>query len=926
MGNRIIISESQYSRVFLNEQKDYNDDLLYYINPVYKDFEGKSVKQMFGDWTGSLSDLRNRLTGEFMPHLQNSKLTSMGGKIPLFRETMDYNETLRHWNKVRSPYGWKGSKIIMVDGKWLEKNGKNAFNIIGGSSNMYGEGAKCNIFSPQWLIERYLQISNIIELGMDDFANYDKAFYKAKKREEEVDYYKKLKVFYEKRKNWEDKYGGINKKIWDSLKISVYQKPPEHIEIADNNSKDKYTPIDRFEDLAPIDNYNISKTEKEENREKDKYVLTKEFIADMFGVNLDILRDDLTLSNTVTDKRVDQIKIFQDWLDKYYPNWISPPLNKKIESGYGKFGPKTKIAWKKRGGEFADLWKLSKIPERPLKPIKPVILSSTGDEYEYKSDMEKQKEDIKDLVGGITERNNILNTQKLVFNKSNSYTKGVSTVQKYCTPHHISTTKDDNYAFGERKNYSPNYYNLCDTNGVWIYQSDIKTTVGCGCVSPQQGTYIDNDGGGSFDHITWKETRGPLKVFDDWAATCVEDGHCIADIASIAVLFIPGIGIALSGIIDAISAGVYVYQKKEGWKINAILTGLGAFGAGTEVLRVFRKANKVKEITLSMANAGKELKKLEGTLNYKNLSKGGQAAERGKILQDSLKGLSSGDITDLKNMIHSVQNLNKTGDFAKFLEGMDTLNDLEKSELQNIVKNFDKNPNNKKIFVDGLKESNYDIKLFLKTKTAKILRRQAILQASLFTLIMAYPEATAKLILGGLKSMEDLTYKISGKKFPITKYLVGMVDENQKDVESEELREVLMKMVDYESVANEILRITNDTLKEITEKYKGFDVKKIKEKVFDGDDPVIGAPLKEIRDKLSEVYVEINKLMDSGSSDIDIEKKLSSYYTTLITMIDKDIQSEKDMDAIIVANKSNPKNGYTVLPNMDGIDLWGEDE
>ena len=135
-----------------------------------------------------------------------------------------------------------------------------------------------------------------------------------------------------------------------------------------------------------------------------------------------------------------------------------------------------------------------------------------------------------------------------------------------------------------------------------------------------------------------------------------------------------------------------------------------------------------------------------------------------------------------------------------------------------------------------------------------------------------------------------------------------------------------MKMVDYESVANEILRITNDTLKEITEKYKGFDVKKIKEKVFDGDDHVIGAPLREIRDKLSEVYVEINKLMDSGSSDIDIEKKLSSYYTTLIKMIDKDIQSEKDIESIIDAYKSSPKSGYNVLPNMEDIGLWDEDE
>ena len=48
------------------------------------------------------------------------------------------------------------------------------------------------------------------------------------------------------------------------------------------------------------------------------------------------------------------VKLFQDWLDKYYPNWIKGgKLNKG--RGYGKFGPYTKAAWTKYKSQYKEV-------------------------------------------------------------------------------------------------------------------------------------------------------------------------------------------------------------------------------------------------------------------------------------------------------------------------------------------------------------------------------------------------------------------------------------------------------------------------------------------------------------------------------------------------------------------------------------------
>jgi len=47
------------------------------------------------------------------------------------------------------------------------------------------------------------------------------------------------------------------------------------------------------------------------------------------------------------------IKMFQDWLDRYYPTWLKGgKLNKG--RGYGTFGPNTKSAWSKYKSQYKE--------------------------------------------------------------------------------------------------------------------------------------------------------------------------------------------------------------------------------------------------------------------------------------------------------------------------------------------------------------------------------------------------------------------------------------------------------------------------------------------------------------------------------------------------------------------------------------------
>ena len=62
----------------------------------------------------------------------------------------------------------------------------------------------------------------------------------------------------------------------------------------------------------------------------------------------DFVKVDLDGNNGPKD-----VKVFQDWLDKYYPTWLKGgKLNKG--RGYGTFGPNTKAAWLKYKSQYKE--------------------------------------------------------------------------------------------------------------------------------------------------------------------------------------------------------------------------------------------------------------------------------------------------------------------------------------------------------------------------------------------------------------------------------------------------------------------------------------------------------------------------------------------------------------------------------------------
>ena len=151
------------------------------------------------------------------------------------------------------------------------------------------------------------------------------------------------------------------------------------------------------------------------------------------------------------------------------------------------------------------------------------------------------------------------------------------------------------------------------------------------------------------------DIRDGWKKFGDWGENCVNDWHCIFDIASIGVLAFGPMGMILSGVIDAISAIGYVVEGDENWQMNAGLTALGVFGVGGEAL--------------SLAGKGSKL--------------GGKISELNKIIK---KGENLGDPFKLEKEITKwTKSLNKT-EKVQYESFISVAEDLSTTKGKNLLK------------------------------------------------------------------------------------------------------------------------------------------------------------------------------------------------------------------------------------------------
>jgi hypothetical protein len=102
--------------------------------------------------------------------------------------------------------------------------------------------------------------------------------------------------------------------------------------------------------------------------------------------------------------------------------------------------------------------------------------------------------------------------------------------------------------------------------GVFMYKEG-KSKYFCRCVDKMEGV-IDvkkesyGIGSGEIFKVDLEklptnvvDDRGTLQKVIEWGVECADDWHCIADLASIAVLLVPGVGLPLSGLIDLVSFG-----------------------------------------------------------------------------------------------------------------------------------------------------------------------------------------------------------------------------------------------------------------------------------------------------------------------------------------------------------------------------------
>jgi hypothetical protein len=278
------------------------------------------------------------------------------------------------------------------------------------------------------------------------------------------------------------------------------------------------------------------------------------------------------------------VKEFQDWLDIYHPKWMDGGRLDK-GAGYGKFGPRTTKAW----SEYGYLYQANKdkvIPSAPQPPELPKISSLADRTQSDLSEIESTIDSIWNLLSAINEVNKKLDTQ----NKND--------IGEFCRGTKNKCHVPGGQCYGWIKYQSVSWWDYCSDGhgGVWVY-SQGRNSKACGCVStPNQQNigqgYSFNPKNSLEDKLETTDLRGTFERIGDWVDDCLGDWHCVADVASIAVLFlpIPGVNYALSSAIDLVSGAGYMLEGEEGWELNAGLTLLGGVASGRQAYKFVERS------------------------------------------------------------------------------------------------------------------------------------------------------------------------------------------------------------------------------------------------------------------------------------------------------------------------------------------------
>jgi len=823
-----------------------------------------------------------------------------------------YNSVASEWNQLKVLGDWSG-KVLNLNAEAIDNYGletiSNWFNTPYKTPGVGIENT--NLFYTEGLIKDYFNLLNKLE---DDFRTQLKQTLFIKKQEElKEEYNKKVREW---EKEW-DKWYKIYGKKYDELMSVILdvensQRTAEYINwdknslanVADNtrvdNSYLNFNPV--YTEYNSDDIYN---SDVEENNIINHVQILQE-LNDKIG--------EIKIPQKLT--KIENIKKFQDWLDKNYPKWTASggPLNKKIP-GYGNFGPRTKKAWKYYGASYwYDIKGMIKPP--PPKPIPFKIKDLTSRVMEEKSNAENTLDLWLHIIEATTEHNKRFQSQSDTkyrefcsksISSSRAITPELQNVRDASKGMGFEIPFVHDWLYGELDELdqggTETFFKICDDynlGGTWFYSGG-KNLGSCGCVhNPEKplevGKFKYNMSAIVQNGVQTNDIRSGWEKFTDWAEDCIGDYHCVADIASIAVLFIPvpGLNVALSAAIDLANATSYMIEGKEGWQVDASLTLLGAIFTGVEALKFSKNALKGGYKSAKWAEAlGKSVKELGGA-EFKGLTKAKAAEKWKKVMKETLGDLSAADLKQLDDVLSAFQKMDKAiiDDYAKIANELGKLNKVEKEAFDKILTKAKKDPSKLTKFAKDIEASNYNIKKVLSKYSIRYNTKQAFIQATIFGVLQSKSSEIAEWLV---EAVGDLT-RLTG--LPVDKWVGLTIDANPNDAASQRIKTLFEDMDGYHYFANGI-NISAPYISKLLIKY-GINIDKdIKDIVFNGvksitDNQILEIILMEIDD----ITRQEKKMVENGNTKEEIKKYITDEYNNILKFVEKESKNNELLELL----------------------------
>ena len=931
MSKKIIISESQYRRVFLNEQKvtpRWNPHIRMWTHPAYSDYEFSVPKNMI---------YKKNSDGTYSPKYPSSNMMDKDFTISkddpdIIKQTIKLeNEKQFKENITDKKSGDKFRRWVRDDEKRLSKVEKelknnNLSGTLDASGDYDNEYIKIawNLLGTFYLIDSRTkkeiddEFKGWLEKNpiYDDYSQIDYTNAKiiqsdVRKSNEYQNYIKALK----NRRSLKSTFGWT-----DDESISI-QNNLEKLLSGQISSSTCINPESLLIDLRFAkesvqsyfknnDNINVGSdvifsstaggwkkgdiSKYYSNFESDED-LEKEY-SEYIEKSKELKRE---CSNPIVNK-YDNVNVASStYVDNPYKNYDS---NDNKPTTYGKYNSQSEVdACTKKRNELN-----SKYPN---------IIFRWREYQKIKTQEESAKKELKSLGFEVNDTTlmdvrqinqifyilEIINVHNLIIAGQSSqkevqlcddivYGTGVRYVKKIDNSGGAAVTVVTPEEYDETFSWK----NVCkNRGGVFTYPTERKLEKG----NTKSIGWVGNQGycmcaRNNEDEIhekkiyEWAEVSDTRKWYDperigDAVKDCATDWHCILDIVSIAAYAFGPVGAIVSGIVDAISAIGYVIEGDEGWQLNAGLTALGMFGIGeglTLAKRGVKFSNKLNDL---------------GSIIGKNVDNTGKIKNAFKLERDIAnwtKGLSETEKKLYKEFAKFNNKLEKRGG-EEFLNQINKkIKDLpnpNKGTLEKMFKELE--PEKMKKLFD---ESGGDL-LKMTNKYSKGLRG-AVIQGVLFTSVYTFSDEIGSWLGEKYKELYD---KTGLDPFGAMNADLTKSEQEKIEVDFSELiiNEKMDQIPDYINSKKDVLSVLN-----------------INENVFNIYSELIKGDKKEKSEELYSIYEDIvnnGKLVNSEDYN-----KVNQLWINFRDSID-------DVEKTYVALKSllNSFKSKTPLSNLDKI-------